>query len=200
MVISANSNQMIYHEEDCPYAKRISRKHIRHISEQAAVSKGYHPCAWCGGLHGIYIRFRTDPTLFGRAREGLTVSYDRVDRGLCFRTDVGFWKILERGDPQTYRLWHLNHGDFDAKARSKDLMRRSFHRQVDVKSTLNIESIIRYIHNHDKAKKIMDRDWKKLPNRTPKQKKYYKQAAKREQRKQHKRIEELFKKLEKGEI
>lgn len=200
MVISKKSDQMIYHEEDCPYAKRIKKKYRRHISEDTAKERGYHPCSYCGGLHGMYLRMRDDPAYFARGREGLSVSYDRIDRGLCFRTSNGFWKVLIRGPVETYKLWHLNHGHFDPELPDKVLMRRTFHRQTDVKETLNMGRIIRYISDHDKAKRIIDDDWKKLPKSTPKQKKYYKQAQKRARRKENRRIDELFKKLEKGEL
>lgn len=193
MVISKKSGQMIYHEESCPYAKRMQKKYRRYISEQTALERGYHPCSYCGGLHGFFLRYDNDSN-------DLVASYDRKDKALCFRTDIGFWKILEQGEPKTYRLWHLNGSDFDKNVESKYLMRRSFHRQVDVKSTLNMSRIIQYIRDHDKAKKIIKDDWKKLPKTTSKQKKYYKQAKKREERKKHRRIDELFKKLEKGEL
>lgn len=200
MVISKKSSQMIYHEEDCPYVKRMNKKYRRNISEDAAKDKGYHACSYCGGLHGMYLRFRDNPNYFQMQSKGLSVSYDQVDRGLCFRTANGFWKVLTRGPIETYKLWHLNHGHFDPDLSDKELMRRTFHRQSDVKSTLNMGRIIQYISDHDKAKKIIDKDWKKLPKATPKQKKYYKQAQKRAKRKENKRIDELFKRLEKGEL
>lgn len=200
MVISKKSSQMIYHEESCPYVQRMNKKYSRHISMHDAEEQGYHSCAYCGGLHGMYIKMRDHPTMFGKLLDGISVSYDRIDRGICFRTSHGFWKVLIRGPFETYKLWHLNHGHFDPALSDKILMRRTFHRQVDVKETSNMGHIIHYIADHDKAKRIIDDDWKKLPKSTPKQKKYYKQAQKRAKRKENKRIDELFKRLEKGEL
>ena len=200
MVISKKSSQMIYHEEDCPYAKRMNKKYLRHVTTDTAIERGYHECSYCGGLHGMYIKLRNNPKLFQRDESGLSVSYDRVDRGLCFRTPNGFWKVIIRGPVEAYKLWHLNHGHFDPELPDKVLMRRTFHRQSDVKETTNIGRIIRYISDHDKAKKIIDEDWRKLPKSSPKQKKYYKQAKKRAKRKENRRIDELFKMLEKGEL
>ena len=200
MVISKNSKELIFHEETCPYVKRMSKKYRRYISERKARESGYHACSYCGGLHGFFLKFKSDPSLYSKAREGLTASFDRKDKAICFRTDVGFWKVLEQGEHQTFRLWHLNGSDFDPKVESKYLMRRSFHRQVDVQATTNLGKIIQYISDHDKAKKIMKDDWKKLPKSTQKQKKYYKQAKKREERKRHKRLDQLFEMIEKGKI
>ena len=200
MIIGKKSNRMIYHETGCPYVKKMKGKYDRYSSADAASAHGYRACMYCGGIHGIYLKLQRYPNMYEKAKESMAFSFDRVDHGLCIRTDVGFWKVLENKSTGEYRLWHLNHGAFDPDIPDKQLMRRAFHRQADVKATKNVGRIIYYIANHDKAKRIMDDDWKKLPNKTPKQKKYYKQAAKREQRKQAKRLDELFKKLEKGEL
>lgn len=200
MVISKKSKDMIYHEESCPYVKRMTKKYRRYISEENAKERGYHACSYCGGIHGLYLKLRDDPAYCGRSKEGLLISYDRVDRGICFRTSYGFWKVIIRGPVETYKLWHLNRGHFDAELPDKILMRRRFHRQSDVKETTNIGRIMQYISDHDKAKKIIENDWKKLPKSTPKQKKYYRQAQKRARQREHQRIDELFKKLEKGEL
>lgn len=200
MVISKKSKDMIYHEEDCPYVKRMAKKYRRYISEETAKERGYHACSYCGGIHGLYLKLRDDPAYCSRSKEGLRISYDRVDRGICFRTSYGFWKVIIRGPVETYKLWHLNRGHFDTELPDKILMRREFHRQSDVKETTNIGRIMQYISDHDKAKKIIENDWKKLPKSTPKQKKYYRQAQKRARQREHQRIDELFKKLEKGEL
>lgn len=193
MVISKNSKELIYHDDNCPYAKRIIGKYRRCKSEKRLLELGYRACSYCGGLHGFFLRYVAEPG-------DPIASYDRKDKALCFRTDNGFWKIIEQGDFPTYRLWHLNKRDFDSNLESKYLMRRAFHRQSDVQSTLNMGKIIQYISEHDKAKRIMDDDWRKLPKSTQKQKKYYKQAKKREERKKHKRLDQLFEMIEKGKI
>ena len=193
MVYSKKSSQLIYHEDDCPYAKRIIGKYRRQKSEKRLRELGYRQCSYCGGLHGFFLKYIPGPN-------DPIASYDRKDKALCFRTDVGFWKVLEQGEHPTYRLWHLNKRDFEPNVDSKVLMRRGFHRQVDVQSTTHMGKIIQYIRDHDRAKKIMNDDWRKLPKATSKQRKYYKQAKKRARRNENRRIDELFKKLEKGEL
>ena len=90
MVISKKSSQMIYHEETCPYVQRMNKKYSRNISIHDAEEQGYHPCAYCGGLHGKYVKMRDYPAMFGKLLDGISVSYDRIDRGICFRTSHGF--------------------------------------------------------------------------------------------------------------
>ena len=51
-----------------------------------------------------------------------------------------------------------------------------FHCQRDVLETDSVLSLVNYVIKHDKAKKIMQEDYRNLPRRTKKQKRYYEQA------------------------
>ena len=60
---------------------------------------------------------------------------------------------------------------------------------------------LQYIVKHDAAKKVEQIDYKNLPQRTKKQKKYYRQAENRARRKGVSRVLDLFAELEvKGEL
>ena len=60
---------------------------------------------------------------------------------------------------------------------------------------------LQYIVKHDAAKKVEQIDYKNLPQRTKKQKKYYRQAENRARRKSVSRVLDLFAELEaKGEL
>lgn len=188
---------MIYHRAECPYARKISDKHRRTVTVEQAKSRGYKECAWCGGIHGLYLDLRDHPEGHRKKMmEMMRLSYDSDNQAICFRTEVGFWKVFWSEDERAYKLWHLNHGHFSHKATDRQLMKRSFHRQVDVDPTKKIGKILQYIYDHDKAKKIIDKDWRKLPKSTAQQKRYYKQAKRREEKKSFRRVEELFKQLE----
>ena len=60
--------------------------------------------------------------------------------------------------------------------------------------------LIRYIADHDKAILISRDDYRKLPQSTKRQKKYYRQAERRvkrlEQRQSRQRMEDLFREIE----
>ena len=45
---------------------------------------------------------------------------------------------------------------------------------------------------HDEAKKIMQEDYRNLPRRTKKQKRYYEQAKRKDRRAQIQRLDQLF--------
>ena len=71
-----------------------------------------------------------------------------------------------------------------------------FHRQVDMSTTKKLGYILKYIVDHDKAKAIMEDDWRKLPKSTKQQRRYYRQAKKRERKKSIQRVDEIFRQLE----
>ncbi len=72
----------------------------------------------------------------------------------------------------------------------------NYHRQKDVKATQSLQKIIEYIAAHDKAKMIIVDDYHNLPQKTKRQKKYYKIAKKKAAQKQEKRMDMLFAKVE----
>lgn len=77
-----------------------------------------------------------------------------------------------------------------------EAIRGSFHRQVDIKAKVEIEELIQYVIAHDKAKGIIMDDYHKLPQKTKKQKKYYRQAENRAKRQAARRLDSIFAELE----
>ena len=196
VIISKNSKLKIYHTWDCMYAKRIEHKYKRIWPKEKAESKGYKPCSWCGGIHGTYLFLKNNPKATVRELQEMKLSYDKDNEAICFRTDIGFWKIRKERFGEGFKLFHLNRSCFEPYASDRELMKRYFHRQVDLDTTTKIGKIIKYIADHDKAKKIMQQDWHNLPKQTKKQRDYYKQARKRERRKSIRRVDDIFKQLE----
>ena len=123
--------------------------------------------------------------------------YDRKTKILYLRTGIGAWKI-RRNRYDEYHLYHMNHYtpgmDFDR------IMTAGFHDQRDVKPTVTLENLIRYLVEHDKAKQIIADDYRKLPQKTRRERKYYRQAKKREQIKSIQRVDRIFAKLEKKDL
>lgn len=201
VVVSTRSDKKLYHELYCPYADRIQKRYRKTLKTvEIAKERGYSECSWCGGLHGEFLQTEIHPNLYGRVRKAISFSFDRIDKALCMKTRNGFWKVIKSPYDGMYKLYHLNHGDFDYRIDPKVLMRRTFHRQKDVKPGSHVAKFVSYVYEHDKAKTIIDNDWRKLPQKTQKQKRYYKQAEKRANRNKRKRLYEIFDKIEKGEI
>lgn len=200
MIISRGKGAGCYHEEWCPYAKKIGKRYKRFLNKDEARRRGYQECSWCGGMHGIYLTLKKNPEHFGKFGRNLHYYYDRKDQALCVRTDIGFWKILKNRAQEIYALYHLNSRDFSQTAADKYLARRLYHRQTDVKDTDNAGFVLRYIYKHDKAREMMwNEDYRKLPKSTKQQKRYYKQVKKMQIRKEINRVNDIFAELERKE-
>ena len=178
----------VFHELWCPYIARLDRSEYITIDEGKAVHDGYCPCKFCRSVKGYVYKYKD--------LEGGEVSYDPVDDALCVKTNVGFWKVLWSESSLEWRLFHMNHAGwkgFDANKPAKELMRGSFHRQEDMKTSRSLTRILEYIIRHDKDYywvKIHGVD--KLPRKTKKQKKYYKRVKKIQQKDAVRRVYELL--------
>lgn len=117
-----------------------------------------------------------------------------VSDTLFIRTEFGFWKIyqMDRG----FVLYHCS--KYDRTKTFEALMHDVFHRQCDVLAYESLFKLINYIVEHDRAKRIILEDYKKLPQRTKKQKKYYKKAEQRARRLQIRRVDMLLDSLKTG--
>ena len=83
----------------------------------------------------------------------------------------------------------------------KEAKAAHYHVQTDVARNQSPYKHLQYIVKHDAAKKVEQIDYKNLPKRTKKQKKYYSQAENRARRKSVSRVLDLFAELEaKGEL
>ena len=199
MIISTRSKHKIYHQDNCPYANRIRSKYQRHVTEIEAKNRGYGPCSFCGGLHGIYLNLQMNPDYYIKVRKPMEFYWDKVGQGLCIQTKVGFWKIVKSWNTGKYALYHLNRTVFEAKKNVKERMDGRHHRQTDVEQTESIQLLLHYISEHDRAKQIMqERDYRALPQKTKKQKKYFARAKKKAIREKNRRIDELFEQIQNG--
>lgn len=74
-----------------------------------------------------------------------------------------------------------------------------YHLQMDVPWEQSPYKHIKYIYRHDEAKKIEKEDYRNLPQKTKREKHYYQQAKRREQRKSTRRVMNIFEQLERKE-
>ena len=77
-------------------------------------------------------------------------------------------------------------------------MHDEYHRQTDVRADESLLKLVHYIEEHDRAKRTIIEDYKKLPQRTKKQKKYYKRAEQKARRMQIRRVDMLLDSLKSG--
>ena len=193
VIISDHSRAKVYHRIGCPHAARIMHKHRMDIPVTRADALGYRKCKCCGNLRGSIRALTVSPEKLGEGRN-MDVSYNKKTDILYIRTEIGLWKTFWRGNIGLV-LYHLNR--FDKNKSTEQLSHAAFHRQGDVPPTAALEKILAYIENHDRAKQIIADDYRKLPQRTRKQRKYYRQAESRNRRQQINRVFAIFADLEK---
>ena len=96
-----------------------------------------------------------------------------------------------------YRLYHLN--TFDPSLATELMKHGKFHHQSDVKLSTSPNRIIQYIIKHDEAKKIIADDYRKLPQKSRKEKKYYEIARRTDHRQKRRQLYDLLDSISRGE-
>ena len=131
------------------------------------------------------------------AENGIQIEFDNTD--LYIITDMAAWKIAYGYHFDWYKLLHCPFGD--QPITMEEAKTAHYHVQADVPRNQSPYKHLQYIVKHDAAKKVEQIDYKNLPQRTKKQKKYYRQAENRARRKSVSRVLDLFAELEaKGEL
>ena len=193
VIISAKGNR-IFHDQYCPYTRKIKKENQIRLPEWKARDTGYCGCKFCRSIKGLVYKFHKT----GRK----DISYDRIDNALCIRTDVGFWKIFWRENTQDWHLFHMNHGGrghFDSTYPDKKLMRGAFHKQRDFLPSTHLQKVFQYIEEHDKSYRLAEEDVKKMPRNTPKQRNHYKYHKKRKRKESIQKVYKILDELNKKE-
>lgn len=190
--MQASKHRKIYHQPECKYAKRIKSQNAMYISSKRAQVHGYRKCKYCCRFVGD-IEFNSDIPAWERIYH-VNVDYIKQSNTLYVRTEIGCWKIFFDKKLEKYMLYHRN--TYNPEMILEQAVKGGYHRQNDVKPAENLDGLIRYVSAHDKAKKIILDDYRKLPRNTKKQRKYYKQAEnkvkRQNSRKARSSMERLF--------
>lgn len=196
VIVSLGPGARSYHKlASCPHAKRI--RHRKSIPEGEAIQQGYCRCKYCGGMRYYLQNF--DFYLRNSGLEGKLESfYDREYDGICVRSGTGFWRITRNEENNLLQLYHLS--AFDPELPPEKLMTRGFHRQKDMSETSQFGSLLYYIWRHDNDKYLYGNDWRKMPKATKQQRRYAKQAKKRERNKSIRNVYKLLDKISAGKI
>ncbi len=193
VIVSDASRKMVYHRGGCIYAARIKSAHRMTLKMNDAVRHGYHECSCCSGMKGAV---RVSRKALNQVGQDIAFEYLYDDKSdtLFIRTEFGFWKIYQK--ESGFVLYHCSR--YDRTKTFEALMHDVFHRQSDVPAYESLLKHVNYIVEHDRAKRIILEDYKKLPQRTKKQKKYYKKAEQRARRLQIMRVDMLLDSLKTG--
>ncbi len=192
MVIGSSATskeKLIYHKPNCIYAKRIKTQNHISMSKERAEQQHYCACKYCSGLIGE-VRTKKQKIDTWENKYKLKIIYQKNTDTLYVKTGIGFWKIFLKPGMDEFVLYHRN--EFCEEMGFEEAVHGAFHKQKDVKGANEIDQLISYIIEHDRAKVTIMDDYRKLPKRTRKQKIYYRQAERRERKKAYQRLDSLF--------
>ena len=189
-LISLTSKQKVYHKDGCPYVAKISKKFKKTIDIEKPEYKRFRPCKYCGGMRGWAKIFHKRPNRHSQEKS-IDCWYDDRTGYIFMKTKVSLWKVYWKAAIGRFLLFHKN-GELDPDKSNRELMRENFHRQRDVSPTPEFDSLVNYIVSHDRNKEIANKDYRKLPQKTKKQKKIYRHYSKKAKRDYYKRMDELF--------
>ena len=189
-IISLKTQQRVYHKDGCPYVAKISGKFKKWVNIELPQYKYYRPCKYCGGMRGWARIFHKRPERESKEK-GIDCIYHEKSGCILMKTKVGFWKVYWQPQTKRFLLFHKN-GELDPTKSIRDLLHENFHRQGDFKPSIDFDSVTNYIANHDKNKEIAEKDYRKLPQKTKKQKKIFKHYASKARRDYAKRMDALF--------
>ena len=161
------------------------KKVMRYIAKEERVA--FYPCKYRKYAPGIEHLAN---------KRGVQIEFDDTD--LYIITDIAAWKISYVEYFDRYKLLHC---PFDKNPLTMGEAKTAhYHVQRDVAKNQSPYNHLEYILRHDEAKKLMQVSYKKLPEVTKQQKKYYRQAENREKRNSIKRVWNLFAKLEEEKL
>lgn len=116
------------------------------------------------------------------------------ERLLYVRTSIGCWKIVYNPKEDCFSLYHRN--ATESFIELDEVEEKSYHRQKDVYTNTSVIEYLKYIAKHDQIKALSAMDYRRMPKDSEKQKRMAKAAKKREEKKNRKRVDELFKLIE----
>ena len=159
------------------------------MSLKGAERKRYHACRYCSGLRGD-VNVHKAVFVTWTKKKNIQFNYHKPSNTLYIQTEVGFWKVFQKDKLSEYLLYHRN--AYSVGMAFSEAIHGEFHRQSEVKATESLDKLVEYIIAHDRAKGIIMNDYRKLPNRTKKQKKYYRATERRDRRQTMRRLDSLW--------
>lgn len=193
-MMSRGSKSMVYHRPECRYAQMIYKRNRLQMDWEDAEWKGYRPCKCCDGAKFLY---KLELDNIRRFAEQYDLDVDLWNNKIYVRTDVGCWKIVYKRSIQRFILLHRNY--VNGRVSLEEADNAPFHRQGDMAEAGNIMKYLKYIKGHDEFKKNMPVDYRLLPRGTKRQRAYYRSARKRAERREARRLDDLFAMIESRE-
>ncbi len=153
-IVSKKSADKIIHDQNCPYAKRISTQNREYYHTMAeALASGKMCCGYCAVLMRK-VRKEMNELRTICEENGIDVEFDHTDGSLDIKTSQSIWKLSVIGGSRKLRLYHKNTVSYDNGTSPYE----GFHLQNTRFST--IHEYMEYIANHDRYKQEQRREKK----------------------------------------
>lgn len=117
-IISLISQSNVYHKDGCPYVSKISGKYKKWVNVNDRRYRKFRECQYCGGFRGHARVFGKRPERYSKEKK-VSCYYEKTTGYIYLKTDIGFWKIVEKRDTKKLLLFHLNR--FDPNKTVKDM-------------------------------------------------------------------------------
>lgn len=187
-IISIGTNSMIYHKPGCRYVSRIKSQNKMSLTKHDAKKEGYHVCRYCNGMNHHY---RVEQKTLDFYAKSKNMQFNYINEILYVKSEISCWKLVYARREEKIALYHRN-------ATNKPLnfkypQYEAYHRQEDKMYCNSLEGYLDYIYEHDKYKATIARgeNVKRFSS-----KKYEKLEAKAQRKRENKRIDYLFRMLE----
>lgn len=184
----ANKNTKIRHRSDCPYKARMMKKNTVVLRSNDEKKTEYQLCKCCTTIKH---HCRKEKEIIDFYRENRGMDFLQRGNSLYVKTKVGCWKIVHDREGGGFILFHRSNSRTELDFANPHM--EKYHRQKDMMRAESIEEYLSYIHKHDVYCDVKAQG-KNVKNFT--KEKYRRTAQKREDRRRHKRIDYLFRKLE----
>lgn len=197
VIYSKSLKVKVFHKPGCPYLKQIRSTNLASIDINRALKEPtFCECKYCGGTKGYAKIFKKRQNRH-KYEKGMKCYWDAETNALYLMTDVGVWKLVFDRRIHQFILYHQNHSWWNPNRPVKKQFHTAFHRQSDLPPNFNFDRIVDYIYSHDRNRKIEMEDYRKLPQKTKRQKKFYQAAKNRSKRREKKRMDKIFTNLSK---
>lgn len=191
-IVSLGINSMIYHKPGCRYVERIKYKNRMSLPKHDAKIEGYHVCRYCNSMNHHYRVEHNKLDFYSRCKK---LQFNYIDGILYVKSEIGCWKLVYVRREEKIALYHRNTStkplDFEHP------QYEAYHRQEDKPFCNSIEGYLSYIYEHDKYKAAIERGETVTKFSS---KKYARYEAKAQRKRQNKRLDHLFRMIERQRV
>lgn len=187
-IVSIGTNSMIYHKPGCRYVSRIKNQHKMYLPKHEAKKEGYHVCRYCNSMNHHFRVEQQTLDFYSRCKK---MQFNYINGILYVKSEIGCWKLVYVRREEKIALYHRNTANKSLDFEHPQY--EAYHRQEDKPFCNSIEGCLDYIYEHDKYKAAIERGETVTSFSS---KKYARREAKAQRKRACRRVDYLFRMLE----